>query len=500
MYTKNAVVYTRVSTSEQAKNGYSLARQEKECIDFAHREEYNVLKIFQEGGASAKTTKRNVYQEMVKFCIANKNKVDSIIVWQYDRLSRSLNDKCIIYALFKKHNIKILSATQVNGDSANEQLAQNLIYILAEYENSIKAERVTAGMKEAFLQGNWLWKAPVGYEMIDKKLYPDKEKAPIIKKIFEDFATGLYRQTDLLKYLQDNGIKISANTLCDLLRKPIYCGLLVNKKYSNEPVRGKFEPIVDEQTFYRVQAILNGNKSQAVPHLRQNPMFPLKQFITCPYCNQPLTGDTPHGRKGQKYYYYRCYNKDCLVHFNISKDKLENNFVEYLAKIKPEKPLLKLFKAVMKDVYNKTTEDARKSYKSLNKHLEDVINNKSKLIDLLIENKISQNAYNMKFEEFEKAEKDLKSKMAVNDIPENDFNECLEYACNVLDNLDSFWLNSKIDIKERLQKIIFPNGLRYESGVFRNSRMSSLFKIIGTLSVPSYNMVLPREFESLSHP
>ena len=179
---------------------------------------------------------------------------------------------------------------------------------------------------------------------------------------------------------------------------------------------------------------------------------------------------------------------------------MENNFVEYLAKIKPEKPLLKLFKAVMKDVYNKSTEDARKSYKSLNKHLEDVINNKSKLIDLLIENKISQDAYNLKFEEFEKAEKDLKSKMAVNDIPENDFNECLEYACNVLDNLDAFWVNSKIDIKERLQKIIFPNGLRYESGVFRNCQMSSLFKIIGTLSVPSINMVPPSEFESLSTP
>ncbi len=122
------------------------------------------------------------------------------------------------------------------------------------------------------------------------------------------------------------------------------------------------------------------------------------------------------------------------------------------------------------------------------------------MLDLLIEEKISSDAYKMKVEQFEKAELDLKSKIAVNNIPENNFNECLEYACNILDNLDSFWLNSNIDIKERLQKIIFPNGLRYETGVFRNSRMSSLFKIIGTLSVPSINMVPPREFESLSTP
>ena len=496
----NAVIYTRVSTTEQAKHGYSLASQELECKKFAEKEGMKVVKIYREEGVSAKTTNRPQLQNLIKFCIENKKSINCIIVWKFDRFTRKLEDQIELFGKMQKYNIRILSATENNEESAIGNLVRNVIGTFAQFENDIKSERVTAGMKEAFLQGNWLWKAPIGYKMIGKKLYIDEIKGSHIKKIFEDFATGLYRQTDLLNYLKDNNIKISANTLCDLLRKPVYYGYLVNEKYSKEPIKGDFEPIVDEQTFYRVQAILNGNKAQAVPHLRQNPMFPLKQFITCPYCNQSLTGDTPHGRKGQKYYYYRCYNKDCIAHFNISKDKLENNFVEYLAKIKPEKPFLKLFKAVMKDVYNKSTEDARKSYKSLNKHLEDVINNKSKLIDLLIENKISQDAYNMKFEEFENAEKDLKLKIAVNDIPENDFNECLEYACNVLDNLDKFWLNSKIDIKERLQKIIFPNGLRYESGVFRNSQMSSLFKIIGTLSVPSINMVPPREFESLSTP
>lgn len=496
----NAVIYTRVSTTEQAKHGYSLASQELECKKFAEKEGMKVVKIYREEGVSAKTTNRPQLQNLIKFCIENKKSINCIIVWKFDRFTRKLEDQIELFGKMQKYNIRILSATENNEESAIGNLVRNVIGTFAQFENDIKSERVTAGMKEAFLQGNWLWKAPIGYKMIGKKLYIDEIKGSHIKKIFEDFATGLYKQTDLLAYLKENGIKISANTLCDLLRKPVYCGYLVNKKYSAKPIKGNFKPIIDEHTFYTVQAILNGNKAQAVPHLRQNPMFPLKQFITCPYCNQSLTGDTPHGRKGQKYYYYRCYNKDCIAHFNISKDKLENNFVEYLAKIKPEKPFLKLFKAVMKDVYNKSTEDARKSYKSLNKHLEDVINNKSKLIDLLIENKISQDAYNMKFEEFENAEKDLKLKIAVNDIPENDFNECLEYACDILNNLDSFWLNSKIDIKERLQKIIFPNGLRYESGVFRNSQMSSLFKIIGTLSVPSINMVPPSEFESLSTP
>ena len=496
----NALIYTRVSTEEQAKHGFSLPKQELECKNFAKREGLNILKIFREEGVSAKTTNRPQLQNLIKYCIENKKNVDCIIVWRFDRFTRKLEDQIELFSRLKKYGIAVISATENNERNATGNLMRNIIGSFAQYENDVKSERVKAGMQQAFLEGNWLWKAPIGYKMIDRKLYPDEEKAPIIKKVFEDFATGMYRQTDLLQYLKENNIKLSANSLCELLRKPLYYGYLVNKKYSEEPVKANFDPIIDEQTFYAVQAILNGNKAQAVPHLRQNPIFPLKQFVTCPYCNQALTGDTPHGRKGQKYYYYRCYNKDCIVHFNIPKEKLENKFVEYLSKIKPEKSLLKLFKAIMKDVYNKSTQEARKSYETLNKKLETVSNNKSKLLDLLIADKISSDDYKMKSEQFENIETDLKSKIAVNDVPQNDFEDCLEYACNILDNLDTFWLNSKIDIKERLQKIIFPNGLRYESGVFRNGGTSSLFNIIGTLSVPSINMVLPGEFESPSPP
>ncbi len=496
----NAVIYTRVSTEEQAKHGYSLAKQELECKNFAVRNGYGILKIFKEEGVSAKSTNRPKLQELIKYCIENKKIVDYIIVWRFDRFTRNLEDQTALFSKLSKYGIRVLSVTENNEENATGNLMRNIIGSFAQYENDVKSERVKAGMQQAFLEGNWLWKAPIGYKMVNKKLYQDDKTAPIIRKVFEDFATGMYRQTDLLQYLKENNIKLSANSLCELLRKPLYYGYLVNKKYSDIPVKANFEPIIDEKTFYTVQAILNGNKSQAVPHLRQNPIFPLKQFITCPYCNQPLTGDTPHGRNGQKYYYYRCYNKDCIAHFNIAKDALENKFVEHLSKIKPEKSLLKLFKAIMKDTYNKTTKEAQKTYETLNKQLEEVNEKKSKLLDLLISDIVSKDDYNMKTAQYEAKEADLKSKIAVCDMPQNNFEDCINYACNILDHLDIFWLNSKIEIKERLQKIIFPNGLRYEGGVFRNGEISSLFKIIDTLSVPSYNMVPPSEFESLSTP
>ena len=118
------------------------------------------------------------------------------------------------------------------------------------------------------------------------------------------------------------------------------------------------------------------------------------------------------------------------------------------------------------------------------------------LIDFYINNKLTEEAYNMKIEELEQSEQNLKSQIATGEIPKIDFDNCLNYACGILNNLDTFLQDSDIKIKQRLQKIIFPQGLRYETEDFRNTAMSSLFKTIGTLSVPYIDMVLPGEFES----
>ncbi len=68
----NAIIYTRVSTEEQANHGFSLQKQELECKNFAKREGYNILKIFKEEGASAKSTNRPQLQNLIKYCIENK--------------------------------------------------------------------------------------------------------------------------------------------------------------------------------------------------------------------------------------------------------------------------------------------------------------------------------------------------------------------------------------------------------------------------------------------
>ena len=196
----NAIIYTRVSTKNQAEEGYSLAGQEKDCKIFAEMNNYNISKVFVEKGESAKTQDRTELQNLMKFCVANKKNIDAIIIWKIDRLTRDVKDFYNLQDFFAKLNIKVLFARENNGDSAGDKLTRNLMGVLAQYENDQKSERVTAGMKQAFLTGHWLWRAPIGYIMKNGNIEP---KLHITLKRFSNyFLQECMSRHNLLKLLR----------------------------------------------------------------------------------------------------------------------------------------------------------------------------------------------------------------------------------------------------------------------------------------------------------
>lgn len=495
----NAIIYTRVSTKNQAEEGYSLAGQEKDCKVFAEMNGYNVSKVFVEKGESAKTQDRTELQNLMKFCVANKKNIDAIIIWKIDRLTRDIKDFYSLQEFFTKLNIKVLFARENNGDSATDKLTRNLMGVLAQFENDQKSERVTAGMKEAFLQGKWMWKAPLGYVIKNGNIEPDPKMAHHVKKIFKLFATGMYQQVQIIKIMADDGLKINTNMLCRMLKNPLYKGYMYKKEWSEEPIRGVFEPLISEAEFQKVQDIINGRKPVISTYKRNNPEFPLRQFITCPNCNQPLTGSKSKGRK-EKYSYYHCHNNDCSIHFRIRKERLEEMFVDYLNYIKPEQNLLNLFEETVKDVYNENVTNRLNSQKQLQEKLIELKNKKSKLIDFKLDGIICEEDYRFKTEQLAEEMQEYEFRLREIEEVHDDLTKCLKYVCKAIENIDTIWVNGDLDLKQRLQRLIFPKGLMYYSNDFRTSEISSLFIKKDTFKVSYNNMVPPSEFESLSTP
>lgn len=172
----NAIISCRVSAKEQAEKGYSLEGQEKACCEFAKSQGFEVDRVFIERGESAKTQDRTQLQSFIKYCIQNKKQLSALIIWKLDRLARNLSDQTELLKNFSSLGMRIYSATENNENNATGKLMRNIIGTFAQFENNLKSERTTNGMKQAIQQGRWCWRAPFGY----KGSRDDKSKPLIV--------------------------------------------------------------------------------------------------------------------------------------------------------------------------------------------------------------------------------------------------------------------------------------------------------------------------------
>lgn len=130
--TKNAVIYVRTAIS----GGYGIENQTKTGKTFAEKEGFHVIKVFVDDGKSANSLDRPAFNEMLEYCNNNKNMVDAVIVWRYDRLTRSMLDyQHTIIPFLKQNNIKLLSATESNVDLTDTLLVHKLRILLNDFES-----------------------------------------------------------------------------------------------------------------------------------------------------------------------------------------------------------------------------------------------------------------------------------------------------------------------------------------------------------------------------
>lgn len=291
---------------------------------------------------------------------------------------------------------------------------------------------------------------------------------------FELFATGLYSQSDLRRKLEIAGMKkLNKNKVGHILRNKVYIGYLTYH-WLEEPKRGIFEPLIDERTFYKVQAILEGKKPLITGYKRNREEFPLRQWVRCPNCNTPLTASWSKGRNN-KYAYYHCHNRDCDIKFRMSKERLEEAFVEHLEEIKPDKSLIKLFRAIVEDVYSQYTKEQKELNAKLNKDLVELTERKKRLTSKYIDEKVSESDYKLFNEDLDASILSKKMHITETKIPEKDLSQCLDWCCFTFNNIQKIWEEGSLDLRQRFQKLIYPNGLTYDTEKFRTDQKSIVF-------------------------
>ena len=485
-----AVIYVRVSTERHVTEGASLETQERDCRAMCARNGWEVVCLFREEGESAKTADRPQLKELLTFCRISKPRPEYVVVHHVDRWARNGQDHDVMRNYLLKLGVKLRSFSQRLGEDPYDQFYERIMSGQSELDNKLRGMRSLEGMKTRVQGGRWTFKAPLGYlngkdGSGNKTLIPDPDRAPHITEAFNLFATGLYKKEQLRARANMMGLRtikgkpLPAETFNRMLRNPRYAGILSVNGWKTES-RGNYEPLISVEVFRRVQDILAGRRVSVTPRNRNNPDFPLRNFVLCGHCRKPLTASWSRGKMGVKYAYYRCQNRRCPSPANVRRQDLESGFVEFLRQQQPDAGYLRLFRRVVLDVWEGKQASAVALVRNIEKHVDELRERKRKLNDAFVfQQAISREDY----EEMRAALNDELATAELNlgqaRVDEVEVEKVLDFAENLLLNTAGVWLQCSLEQKQRLQQVLFPLGVEYADGGYRTQETSFLFKGLG---------------------
>lgn len=477
----HAVIYTRVSTKEQAENNLSLDTQKKYCQHFAEKQGLTVRSYFGGTYESAQTDERREFKNMLAF--VRKNNVSHIVVYSIDRFSRSGAGAIGIIAELSKKGILVRSVTQpTDPKTSMGSFYQNIQLVFSQYDNEQRRSKCITGMKERLSRGYWVGKAPLGYCHIhdanNKPVVVISEQGKLLQKSFLWKVHERLTNTEITKRLKALGLNVSKQRLTEVFRNPFYCGIITHGLL-NEPVMGSHEPLVSQELFLKANQIV-----KKVPHDYKhqvvNDDLPLKRFVKCKQCGVPFTG---YFVKNKDKHYYKCNNPHCKS--NTSKDKLHEKFKELLSGFKIDEKLIEPLKIQLKYVFEHFCKVDISEYAVLRKRFCEIEQRIEKLKERFAIGELDKALYEQFIEKFNEEKESVNR--TINSLNgNNDLSSFITYAEEVCRNLIMLWDQGNYEQKQRLQYLLFPEGLLYskEGNSFTLSTSNPLLadKIMDTVS------------------
>ena len=483
---EHAVIYIRVSTDRQVE-GASLQTQERDCILMCAHNGWDIVQVFREEGESAKTADRPQLQKLLKYCSATKPRPNYVVVHNIDRWARNGIDHDAMRAYLWRLGIKLRSYSQQLGEHPYDKFFERIMSGQAQLDNELRGLRSVEGMKTRLREGRWTFKAPLGYvngrdALGGKTLIPDPTRAPLIKESFELYATGGYTKEQVRERVNAQGLTgvggnpLSAESFDRMLHNPRYAGIL-NVQGWDVSGEANYTPLISRELFERVQDVLAGRRVVVTARHRNNPDFPLRNFVRCGHCNKPLTASWSKGKMGTRYAYYRCQNRECPSPVKVRRRDVEDGFMDFLRQQRPDSGYLKLFHKVVLDVWNAKQADALALIRRFDKQVGELKERKRKLNEAYVfQQSIDRETYEQMRAGLDEELAEMELALSRARMDEIEVEKVLDFAENLLLNPAVAWQRCSLEQKQRLQQVFFPKGVLYEDGVYRTHETSFLFK------------------------
>ena len=483
----NVLLYTRVSSDEQAL-GFSLNHQKEALEKYCAIKGYNVLKCFIEDH-SAKNFERPEWKKVLAYVKANKKNIDSILITRWDRFSRSTELAYTVIREFKQWGIEINAIEQpLDLTQPDSKVMLGIYLILPEVENDKISIRTREGLRRAMKEGCCVGSVPFGYiRMRDEQgkatITPHPELSLLVKKVFAEYAKGIYSSEDIRKKYYKKGLKVTKNGFLHMLKNVAYIGKIYIpawKKEDEQTVEAIHDAIIDSVTFSKVQKLLEGKYRK--PKRTNDTIveqLPLRGFLQCPDCSRILTGSASKGRNAvNSYWYYHC-QPPCKARFKISEvHELFNKLLDELS-IKEEE-VAQYYKKILAETFKEEggsrevqTQSLKRELGKLQTRLESV---EQKFFDDIIDVRTyneMKNKTDIQIGEIKMELEELKTKG-------KDFEAHLKKGASFLSGVNTVYGNAPIHLKREIIQSIFTEKLIYTPKYFETSVLDEIVSLILT--------------------
>lgn len=326
-------LYLRVSTEDQAREGFSLPEQKERLETFCKFKGYEIVDYYEDAGISAKTGNYRPEFERLKEDIKSK-RINTIIALKLDRITRSIFDWEKLMTFLDENDAYIDCANdEVNTTNANGKMVSRLLMSVSQNEIERTSERTKVGLAGAIKQGHLPSQAPLGYKHENKKLVIDYSTKDVVVRIFELYYNGNSYQT-ISNILNEEQVLGKSNwrdsTITAILENEGYKGDFVHGKRTKHPTYYKnvVEPLVSKEMWEDCQA----QKEKNSRAYQRTLTYLFLQKIRCPRCNNLMGGKATKKKNGNVYYYYYCNNCKLNLKENVIEEYFENfinEIVEY---------------------------------------------------------------------------------------------------------------------------------------------------------------------------
>ena len=364
---KTAAVYTRVSTDEQAREGYPLDAQLKAIKKYAQNNDILIDSkyIFSDEGISGrKAEKRPAFMEMIKQAKSKPKKFDLILVHKFDRFARNREDSVVYKSLLKKeYGIPVISISEpLDPDDKMSVIMEAFLEAMAEYYSLNLSGEVKKGQLEKHSKGELQTNPSFGYDVSNNKLIINENESKVVKMIFEQYAIDNLPMMNIAKNINALNIKTKRGshfenrTIYYMLNNPVYIGKLRytpgrrNSYDFDDPntilVDGQHEPIIDLELWNSVQMKLAKNAKWKKPkqHIDLNPKHWTKGLVRCKECGCTMVTCGKTKLRCNGYNKGKCSNSTTLLIteiydliINNIKQIMKNGKIEHIVANRKEK-------------------------------------------------------------------------------------------------------------------------------------------------------------------